>query len=396
MRKRLPTGIHIAWFRRIAVTAALLLLAACGGGQPPLEVTQAVAKTPAPTLEENPGVEVLWSASASGSKLEAVQFEPVVDSDVVYTASRSGHVEGFDLGSGERVFSHVIGERLANGVGVNATSVVAVTVDGEVIALDRRDGEIKWRYSVERSISAAPALNDQVVAVRTVDGHVVGINAATGKQIWIIERPVAALSLGLDGPGLVAAEGLINGFSSGRLLASNIYNGTTFWEKRAFRPGGKNEIERLIDIDAPPLLAGQAVIVSAYQGGVVAYLLRDGAEAWRNENISTRKPMSIAGRYLGVTGPESELALVDATSGATLWKKTTLRGHGLSAPVVAERSLVVGSMDGVLYFFDLEDGTPDSQYTLGGGAITSLIKVDQGILIYAAESGRLTLVNSRL
>ncbi len=180
------------------------------------------------------------------------------------------------------------------------------------------------------------------------------------------------------------------------MVASNIYNGTTFWEKRAFRPGGKNEIERLIDIDAPPLLAGQMIIVGAYNGGVAAYRLRDGQEVWRNDDVSTRKPMSFSGSNLGLTGPESDVALLDAATGDTRWKRTSLRGNGLSSPVVAERSLVVGSMDGVLYFFGLDDGQLNSRFNIGSGAITSLIRVDQGVLVYSAGSGRLTLVNSSL
>ena len=182
---------------------------------------------------------------------------------------------------------------------MNATSVIAVTVDGEVVALDRDNGSEKWRNDIGRSISAAPALNDQIVVIRTVDGHMVAINAVTGEQTWAIERPVASLSVGLDAPGLVAGEGLISGFSSGRVVASNIYNGTTFWEKRAFRPGGKNEIERLIDIDAPPVMAGQLVLLGAYRGGIVAYLLRDGEEVWRNEGVNTRKPMASLGSLFG-------------------------------------------------------------------------------------------------
>ncbi len=375
---------------------ALTFLAACGGGQPDLEETQAVARAPVPDVALNTAAETAWRASSGGGKLGAVQFEPVIIDDTVYIASPKGHIQGFNLDSGKSVLSKSVGDHLANGVGVNMSSIVAVTVKGEVIALNRADGSEDWRYDIGRSISAAPALNDQVIVIRTVDGYMIGLNAVTGKQVWSIERPVASLSVGLDAPGLIAAEGLVSGFSSGRVLASNVYNGTTFWEKRAFRPGGKNEIERLIDIDASPVLAGEMILVGAYQGGIVAYRIRDGEEIWRSDEVSTRKPMALSSLFLGVTGPESDVSLIALGTGKTRWKRTQLRGNGLSGPVITDESVVVGNLDGDLYFFALTDGAIKSRYRVGTGAITSLLQVEQGILVYSAGSGKLTLIKGRL
>jgi outer membrane protein assembly factor BamB len=281
-------------------------------------------------------------------------------------------------------------------VGVNVNSVIVATDDGEVIVLDRSDGSEKWRYDVGRSISAAPASSDQMITIRTVDGHVIALNAITGEQVWGINRPVASLSVGLDAPGLIAAEGLISGFSSGRIVASNLYNGATFWEKRAFRPGGKNEIERLIDIDAPPVMAGDLIIVGAYHGGMVAYRLRSGEEVWRNEAVSTRQPIAVSPHLLGVTGPESDVSVIALGTGKTRWRRTQLRGNGLSAPVITNDSVVVGNFDGDLYFFNLTDGELKSRFRVGTGAITSLLKVDQGVLVYSAGTGKLTLIKGQL
>lgn len=375
------------------ILAGLLLIILTGcNSQPKLLETQAISQSAAPEVALNTAVEIVWRASSSASKLGAVQFEPVSDGSTVYTTSRKGHIEGFDLESGKRVFSKNLKGGLANGVAINSSSVIAVTDNGEVVALDREDASEIWRLDIERSISAAPAASDQVVAVRAVDGQLIGINAATGKMLWSIDRPVASLSVGLDSPGLVAGEGLVTGFSSGRVLASNLYNGTTFWERRAFRPSGKNEIERLIDIDAPPALAGSLVLLGAYRGGVVAYSMRDGEEVWRNEDVSTRKPMAVEGALLGLTGPESDVALVDLNDGKLRWKKTQLRGNGLSAPVIAGGNMIVGNLDGNLYFITLEDGTINSFFSIGGGPITAMLKVPSGVLVYSAGSGKLTLI----
>ena len=372
----------------------LLALSACGG-QPDLEATQAVARSPVPEVAANTTVEVVWRADSAGGSLEPIPFEPVVEGNIVYISNPKGQIKGIDLDTGKSVFSKSVRGKLANGVGVNVNSVIVVTDDGEVILLDRNDGSEKWRYDVGRSISAAPASSDQVISIRTVDGHLIALNAITGVPVWAVDRPVASLSVGLDAPGLIASEGLISGFSSGRVLASNLFTGATFWENRAFRPGGKNEIERLIDIDAPPVVAGDMVIVGAYQGGMVAYRLRSGEEVWRNEDVSTRQSIAASPLFLGVTGSESEVTLIALGTGKTRWRRTQLRGNGLSAPVITNDSVVVGNLDGDLYFFSLTGGELKSRFSVGTGAITSLLKVDQGVLVYSAGTGKLTLINGQ-
>jgi len=387
--------LRTSLLKHLLLGAALITLSACGG-QPDLQETQAVARDPVPEVAPNTAVEIGWRASSAGGNLGAVPFEPVIGGNTIFTASPKGQIRGFDLDTGKSVFSQTVRGKLANGVGVNASSVVAVTQKGEVVALDRNNGSEIWRYDVGRSISAAPAMNEQMAIIRTVNGQVIGLNAATGKQVWGIDRPVASLSVGLDAPGLIAAEGLVNGFSSGRVVASNIFNGATFWEKRAFRPGGKNQIERLIDIDASPVLAGDMILVGAYQGGIVSYRLRSGEEVWRNEGISTRKPMAVSPLFVGITGPESDVALVSVDTGKTRWKRTQLRGNGLSGPAITDKSVVVGNLDGDLYFLGLTDGLIQSRFKVGTGPVTALLKVKQGLVVYSAGSGKLTLVKGSL
>ncbi len=372
-------------------SVALLLLSACNS-QPKLAEYQAVQPAPEPLVVHEAELTTLWKANSAGTKSGGTPFEPVLAGDEIYTANLNGQIQGYSIDEGDKVFSANVGTELVSGVGVNASIVVAVTQNAEVIALNRDDGSEKWRISIDSAISAAPSLNDQLVVVRTVDGKVLGLNASNGSQEWGIERPVAALSIGRDAPGLVAAEGVINGFSSGRILASNIFNGTPFWERRAFRPGGKNEIERLIDIDASPILVGTSVIVGAYKGGMVAYQIRDGLELWRNEGASTRKAIAQSGPLLAITGPESEVEVLEHATGKTVWKKKQLRGHGLSAPVLLDDSVVVGSYDGELYILNLRDGQISSKVKVGSYPITALRKVEQGLIVYSAESGALSLI----
>ncbi len=371
--------------------AGIGFLSACGG-QAALKKDQAVHAVTAPNVVENTKAKRLWRASTASSSENPSDFMPIVSDKLIFTSSENGRIEGFSIDTGERQFQTKLDASLLVNVGVNTLSIVAATTGGEIIAIDRTQATEKWRIAVGRAISAAPAVTDQIVVIRTIDGHLMGVNATSGEAIWGLDRPVASLSVGLDSPSLIAGEGVITGFSSGRVLASNLYNGLPFWERRAVRPKGKNDIERLIDLDAPPVLAGAAVLVGAYQGGVIAYRVRDGGEIWRNAALATRKEIAVSPQALAVIAPQSEVVLVEAATGEMRWQQTQLRGHGLSGAVLMGGEVIVGSLDGVLYFLDIETGSIKSQMKLGIGAINALKEVGEDLLVYSARSGDLVSI----
>lgn len=375
----------------LTVFISLSTLISCGG-QPALEQTQTAVKADTPEVPINSAVKKGWQASTAGSKENPLDFKPHIEGDEIFVASRSGKINGISIETGKTIFSEKLDASLVSGVGTNLSTIFAATTSGEVIALDREDGTEKWRYAVGRSISSAPVGSDQSVIIRTIDGKIIALDQLSGEQIWALERPVASLSVGLDAPSLVAGGGVVTGFSSGRVLACNVSTGQIFWEKRAFRPAGKNEIDRLIDIDATPVLAGQVAIVGAMKGGLIAYLLKNGEALWRNSEAGTRKNIAVHEQHIAVTQPASLVSLLDINTGTLIWQQKQLRGHGLTAPIITENSVIVGSLDGDLYFLDKADGSITSKYHLTSAAITSLRKTGQRFIAYSAGSGALISV----
>ena len=379
-------------FKNVVIALlGMMLLNACNSIRNFQENRKVVIK-PAPQVVDNSTIALVWKNNTAGSALNAQDFEPTIVGNEVYLAARNGRIEGYSLDSGNQVFNYDLDQRQVSGVGANVTHIYAVSRSGEVIAIDRNSGSEKWRYAAKRSISARPIANDQMLIVRTIDGHVIGLNAITGEFIWGLERPVSSLSVGLDAPSLMAGEGVVTGFSSGRILANNVFNGNAFWEKRAFLPQGRNDIERLIDIDAQPILVGQAVIAGAIRGGVAAFSLRDGNELWRNQAVDTGQTIHFAGQSLAVTTTESDVVMLDASTGKTVWRQNTLSGQGLSAPVIHNDRIVVGSNSGTLYFLELSTGNVLSKFDLTSAPISAIRMVDQGVLVYSASSGAIFLL----
>lgn len=374
--------------RQILLISLCITLTACGGLRDKNK-QEVIKPALVSNISENTNISENWRTRTFKNKANIANFNPIIEDESIFMSDTDGKIEGFSTIDGRREFKFNLKTPLASGVGVSISTVYTVDRKGMVTAIDRDDNSVKWQYSVGRVISAPPVLNEKILVVRTIDGQLLGIDVTTGEQAWGFERSVASLSIGLDAPVLIAAEGVISGFSSGRVLASNVYNGKLFWEKRAFRPNGKNDIERLIDIDAQPVLSDRSVIMSAYQGALVAYRLIDGERIWRNDDLITRKRIGVGDKALYITQPQSNIAAIDASTGKLLWQNNQLRGHRISAPIAVDDVVIVGTQDADVYFLDAKTGEIVNKSSLSMSAITDLYKVKDTIIAYSSKSGTL-------
>ena len=73
----------------------------------------------------------------------------------------------------------------------------------------------------------------------------------------------------------MANDVVYTGFASGKVTALRAENGEPIWEQRVMLPEGRSELERIVDVDSTPLIAGGALFAVAYQGRAVGMSLRD-------------------------------------------------------------------------------------------------------------------------
>lgn len=371
-----------------------VFLVACGNKQPDLASGQETQANPLPQIATLSNYFVRWSSNVGGSNGENTALVPYIGKQTAFVASETGAVRGIELSTGKQLWSSRTDGRITAGAGVGATVVVVGLHNGDVVGFDPKSGKQKWQSSLGRVISAHPVVSAQTVVVRTQDGHIFGIHAATGESIWGVERPISSLSIGKDATSLIVDEGVISGFSSGRLLASSLFSGQPFWEKRAFRPNGNNEIARLIDMDAKPLLVETDVIVGAYQGGIASYQVRNGELNWLNETTPTRKDMFAVNGVVYVTQSSGAISAVDAKDGSTLWTQSALVGRGISSPVVFNDQVVVGGLNGNLFALDPKTGVLQGRMTLGNSTISNLSLSNQDLIVFARSAGRLSAVSA--
>lgn len=309
-------------------------------------------------LEPKLSVRVLWDFDiGKGYDGQYVNLRPGLSPSLVFAADRRGHVEAHDRSTGNELWSLDLELELSSGPAVGRNIIVLASNNGDVIALSQQDGSVVWRTSVSSEVLAYPAIAEGRVVIRSNDGRISALDEKTGSRLWYHERSVPPLSVRSRGAPVITTELVLDGYASGKLLALQVQDGKPAWESVVAMPRGRSEIERLLDVDSTPVIKGDTIYVSGYQGGIAAVSLRDGEVLWRRENLSTASGLSADRRSLFLTDAASDVWQLDFNSGADLWKQSALHQRRLTPPVPIKDYVVVGDFEGYLHFLSKEDGS---------------------------------------
>ena len=367
-----------------------MLISACGGKEKETEwgiFNEPIESEPLPTPAGVQELSVIWEQDIGDSGNEGYALlKPAVNVNGVFAVNRRGHIKRFDSESGKMVWQTKLAKNTFAGVGLGEGLVLVALDDGKVIAVNAESGEQEWEAPINRQISAVPAVGSGRVIVRTSDGLLIGLDSASGDTVWSVQRSVPGLSVHGDSTPLIAGDSVITGLASGKLMANSVVNGRDFWETDISFVRGTNELERLSDIDSPPLVIGGRLYAATYQGDVVSVDLQSSAVQWRR-NISTRLPVSVVGEKLFVIGELGDISALDTGSGEVLWSQPVFRGRGISNPLGIGNRIVVGDAAGNLHLLDAEDGTLLQTRKLSKGAITSLSRWGDGFVAFSARGG---------
>ena len=347
----------------------LLAAAACSS------VDKADKPTPLKALRLGEGPVRAWSTGIGGEKPKLrLGLAPVADGQRVYVANSTGEVVALDIATGKRAWSHAIWThkprgQLSGGPGVGEGLVVVGSTNGDLYALSAADGTERWHARVNAEILSAAAIGAGMVVLRTVDGHLFGFSAATGDQRWITDQQVPRLSLRGTSSPVIVGDLAIAGFDNGRLMAVSLGGGTTAWDVPLGQPHGSSELQRLIDIDSPPVVDGDELYAVSFQGRAARLALDTGRELWSHE-VSSYRGLALGPISAYVTTAEGDVVRLDRAGGGERWRQKLLEHRRLGRPVVVGDSVVVGDNEGFLHWLAAEDGSPQARVKLGA-ALTS-------------------------
>jgi len=368
---------------------ALFGLAACGGHSP----IQKVEPTPLTDYTAEREINSLWSQGTGSGTKDFLRLTPALSGKFVYVADTAGRVTAIESESGRERWSVHFDLTTTGATAAGEGIVVIADRLGQVVAIDQADGKERWRARVTSQVLAPALISGGTVVIQSQDGRLHGLDAKDGKSRWIYTTTVPALSLRGTGRPVGFRDAVLSGFASGRVVAVNAKDGRLVWEQAVSNPRGRNEIERLVDVDAPVHLVAGTLVAASYQGRVIAVSLRTGSLLWARE-VSTYSGIDSDSRNLFLTDEDGTVIALGQGSGATVWKQDKLRGRHLSAPVYVDGMVVVGDFEGYVHWLSAEDGHLLARYQVGADPILAPAVVDADRIYVLTKGGELAALRA--
>lgn len=337
--------------RYLAPLALALTLTACG-------VTEKDYSHATPLMPIKPEVAVrpVWLASTGEVPRNAhAQMPAVVVDGQLYLAHGGGDVGRLDVKSGALAWVVTLDDTLTGGPGADGDLVLVGTHKAQLVALDAATGKERWRSRLSSETLAVPRLAGDIVIVQCIDGQVLAFDRKDGKQRWSYSRTTPALTLrGTSSPQIVD-ERVIAGFADGVLVALSLKTGEVQWESTVAIPRGRNDLERLVDIDGLFRADDGVIYVVSFQGRIAAVSSSDGSLLWTRD-MSSYTGLAVGVSQVFVTDAQGQVWGLDRRTGATLWRQDQLKEREVSAPALAGGQVAVADFEGFVHWLSPDDG----------------------------------------
>lgn len=361
----------------LGMALGAMLLGGCSSSPKPPEPTPLVQ--PAPSMVR---AQVAWTQSVG--EVRAV-VRPAAAAGTLAVAAEDGAVTVLDAETGRVQWRVTVEGSLGAGAGQDGRRVAVVTRGGDVVVL--QDGQELWRRRLSARSLTPPLVAGERVFVYAQDRSVHAFDADTGSRLWVQQRQGDPLTLSQQGVLLPVGDTLIVG-QGPRLVALDPLRGTVRWEVPVANPRGTNEVERLADLVGPAGRQADTVCVRAFQAAVGCVDTRRARLLWSKGSNGSAGLATDVGQAYGVdsTGRITAYRLSD---GETLWTADGLRFRGLTAPLAAGDSIVVGDQEGFVHFLSRRDGALVGRVATDGSGISGAPLQVGAHLVVLTRAGRL-------
>ncbi|WP_133127262.1 outer membrane protein assembly factor BamB [Legionella nagasakiensis] len=316
-----------------------------------------------------------------------LKLQPVVQGQILYSADASGLVQAIDKKTAKVLWTNQLKQGIISGPTVANGYIALGTNASSIVVLQQSNGKEVWTANISGDSLAKPVISAQKVIVKTIDGNLYAFNLTNGEKVWVADHGAPNLVLKASSSPVILDKLALVGFSDGKLDAVDLQSGTIVWQRGIAYASGASDVERLVDIDADPIVQGNIVYLASYQGYIGALSLMNGQFIWRKP-ASTYKNIAIDAANLYMTDSEDVIWAFDKQNGQVKWKQLALKARGLTEPVLMGKQLLVGDKAGYLHALSTQNGEFLSRTQLGGPVyIAPVISENHAYVISA--NGRL-------
>jgi outer membrane protein assembly factor BamB len=342
-----------------------------------------------------------WSRKlGDGRERLGLRQRPAIEGDRLFVSNDAGRVLAMNAATGDTLWDSevvksgkignpwlfwrrkTIDGGVSGGPAVGGGMVVAGGRNGEVVALDMETGAERWVSSVTSEVISTPLVQGGLVIVRSGDGRTFGLDAGTGDRKWVFDRGLPNLSVRGNGSP-VSDGGLVYlGYDDGSVQALRLADGGLAWEQLVAEPEGRNDLDRMADVDGEMVIAGAELFAASVRGQTMAIALQNGRPLW-NRDVGSYGGLAVAGDRLLVADPDGTVWALDRYTGNAMWKQDALARRWLTTPVVQGGYAVVGDIEGYLHWIRLDDGVIAGRARIQNAPILGTPQVSASGMLYA-------------
>lgn len=373
---------------RLTITSLLLLsLTGCSSSLFDKDNLPEPSQLPQFTPQVSP--RQVWSSSTgSGGSDEYLKMSPAMGENAIYTASMNGAVTAISKTNGRTLWRSNTPLSVTAGPGAGDGIVVIGGQHGDVMALDQSSGKTRWQASVPGEILAPPAVGDGIAVIKTVNGYVRALSVSDGHLIWSHQTAEPNLVLrGASTPRITDSH-VIVGFANGQLANLNAADGQMNWRQSVAIPEGAFAIQRMIDIDADPVIYDRHIYAATYQGKITSLAWGSGDILWSN-SLSSYTGMSVDNNTVYISDAKGHLWAFDSGNGHEIWQESELEYRNISGPAVMGQYVVVGDSQGFLHWINKNTGKYVGRAYVDNSGIYASPIVENGVLYALSNKGNL-------
>lgn len=368
----------------LAIAIASALLIGCSTNK-----VKEVKPNPLPKITQQQGLNLVFSQSVSSTNAaEALRLQLDTDNGVIFAIDPDGQVSAYK--DKQRLWkSKVTKQELTAGVEAGEGIVVIGNRKGELFALDQATGSQKWSAKLSGAILSPSLIQSGRVITIANDGTVFAHDAVTGQQVWAYKLPNVQFSLrGQPAPVRLDERTVVVASANAYVYALDVISGVPRFQRRVAVSDGRSDIQRLIDVVGDPVVAGQYLVTTSFQGQVTTTDLATQRVVW-SEDASSTNSAEVSGDKVFVSTADGKLKAYNLATGELLWQNEELLNRQLSNPVMFGQNLVVGDLDGVIHLID-----PNTGKLIGraktSGEVRSLRVIDNQLYV-ATRKGALSI-----
>ena len=305
----------------------------------------------------------VWSTTTGeGASTDSrLLAQPIVALGRVFTIDADNQVAAISAKTGRKLWKTSVMPdgvtALSSGALAYDEGVVYVSTGfGHLIALEAKTGKEIWRQILSAPMRGAPTVRAGRVVVITVDDHAYCLAADDGQILWNHQGTVEPATMMQGNSAAIDGNIVIVPYNSGEIFALRIDSGTVIWQDTIAVVRRTQNIAKLADITARPIIDRGRVYVLGHADVLAALDLRTGKRLWDRDIGGIQSPW-IAGDYLYAITNNNEIICLETRSGNLVWvtqlqtwenpekRKDRIVWVG---PVLASNRLIIASSNGIL------------------------------------------------